>query len=165
LNAWIKLSMGTLLAVFALKGKDRLFGLGGNDILSGGKGNDRLVGGDGNDTLSGEGGRDILSGGAGKDQFIINRRDSRESGVARILDFSGDDVLVVKGFKGVNGKPISQKQFRLGDQAKASSDRLIYSTRTGTLFYDSDGIGSQKATAIAQLSKGSELSFQNIASL
>jgi len=39
------------------------------------------------------------------------------------------------------GTPITAAQFKLGTAAGDTSDRFIYDKSTGTLFFDSDGIG------------------------
>jgi len=41
------------------------------------------------------------------------------------------------------GTPITAAQFKLGTAAGDTSDRFIYDKSTGTLFFDSDGIGGR----------------------
>jgi hypothetical protein len=143
-------------------GNDRLQGDQGNDSLAGGRGSDRLTGGDGNDILAGGDGNDILLGGAGKDRFAIN---VAETGKDKITDFSiRDDLLRIDGLSGRfrHGKPISDRQFHLGNKAADRSDRFIYNARNGALFYDADGLGGSRQMQIAQFSKGLALTAHHI---
>lgn len=92
---------------------DQLHGGNGNDVLQGNGGNDWLLGGNGNDDLNGGAGRDVLEGGAGDDQLTGgNGRDAfvfeRNGGNDTINDFNaGNDVIVLKGFTGPNGGPLT----------------------------------------------------------
>jgi Ca2+-binding RTX toxin-like protein len=46
--------------------------------------------------------------------------------------------------------------------AVAESDRFIYNSTTGSLFFDVDGIGSSEQVQIAQLSTGLAMTADNI---
>ena len=146
-------------------GNDTLFGSGrgystyidggpGDDLLYGGILGDTLSGGDGNDTLSGSYNVDTMIGGAGADHFIL------DPGWSRITDFTtGVDTLRLDGNvfagTGASGRFVSGDQrFHAGADATAAhdaTDRLIYNTTTGDLFYDQDGNGAEASVLVATL--------------
>ena len=128
-------------------GANTLFGGAGNDWLNGIDGNDRLVGGRGNDTLT---------GGAGADRFI---RKYSTTAIDTITDFQvGVDLLAfsASGFGGglAGGAVLNETQFTIGSAAADSSDRFIYNSATGALFFDADGIGGAAQVKIFTLSSG-----------
>jgi len=57
---------------------------------------------------------------------------------------------------------LSEEQFVLGSAASRESDRLIYNSSTGGLFYDADGTGATGQQKIAQLSGSPNLSASDI---
>ncbi|GAB1542225.1 hypothetical protein NUACC21_48990 [Scytonema sp. NUACC21] len=130
--------------LFGHDGNDNLTGGVGNDLLDGGTGEDTLVGGSGNDTLIGNFGNDLFTGNAGADIFVLN---NSNQGVDSIIDFSSiDDTLHVSaaGFGGglTAGAAITASQILIGSgavTATSSSQRFIYNTSTGALFFDGDG--------------------------
>jgi Ca2+-binding RTX toxin-like protein len=155
-------------------GRDRLEGSTGNDTLAGGEGNDTLLGDAGDDWLYGgfafatagnPTGNDLLTGGPGLDRFVFNDNpnpfiSSPTATADRITDFSSAfDSLVFDDnvFPGV-GAP---GRFQAGDARFAAgagftagrdaSDRVIYNTSTGNLYYDPDGSGGGAAQIIATL--------------
>jgi Ca2+-binding RTX toxin-like protein len=141
----------------------------GNDsknILSGKQGNDALLGGGGDDRLVGGIGEDILTGGDGADAFYRWRSGT---GVDTITDFQvGEDKLLFSA-RGFGGNLVSndfgqlaQEQFTLGTSATTESDRFIYDTDTGNLFFDIDGTGDIAQVQIATLSSGLALSNADI---
>jgi Tol biopolymer transport system component len=124
-------------------------------VLSGGDGNDILVGGFGNDPLI---------GGSGIDKFTFN---SSTDGIATISDFNageGDQIMVsASGFGGglaVGNLPSSQ--FTIGSSAANASDRFIYNSSTGVLFFDPDGNALQGQVQLAVLSSNPALTSSNI---
>jgi Ca2+-binding RTX toxin-like protein len=129
---------------YGLEGTDNLAGNAGDDLLDGGGGNDILTGGDGNDILVGGFGNDDLSGNAGRDLFTLN---APNQGVDKILDFRvGEDLLVVSApsFGGglVAGSLLTADMLVAGrgiSTATTASQRFIYNTTTGGLFFDADG--------------------------
>jgi beta propeller repeat protein len=132
-----------------------LFGKSGDDTLLGSLGSDRLVGGIGADTLT---------GGAGADYFICKYSDT---GVDTITDFNvAEDKFLVSasGFGGelVSGAVITIAQFTVGEAALDESDRFIYDSTTGGLFFDADGTGSSETIQVAQLSSDLALTHANI---
>ena len=135
-----------------------------NNILSGKQGNDTLLGGGGDDRIVGGIGEDILTGGEGADRFYRWRSGT---GVDTITDFQvGEDLLYfsAKGFGGdlVSGGVLGEEQFTLGISATTESDRFIYDTDTGNLFFDIDGTGEGEQVQIATLSSGLAMSNADI---
>ncbi len=131
-------------------GDDRLFGLDGNDTISGGTGNDIIYGG---------AGVDLLFGGAGNDVFGFN---NANEGIDKINDFVvGEDKIAISraGFGGdrifdttsLAGSILDAKRFTLGSSATNDSQRFIYNSSSGALFFDADGNGAGAQVRIAQL--------------
>ncbi len=146
-----------------------LYGKAGNDALTGWEGDDFLLGGIGNDTLFGSDGNDTLRGGVGADRFDFY---DPTDGVDRIVDFSvaydtiGISVLFENyGFGNAGltiGAVITADQFRIGAAAADASDRFIYNSSTGGLFFDVDGTGLAQQVQIATLSTGLGLTNADI---
>jgi Ca2+-binding RTX toxin-like protein len=136
-----------------------LSGLGGADALNGLAGNDTLSGGAGADTLTGGAGNDTLSGGSDADIFIFNVAPG-VGNVDTLSDFSAvDDIMhlsksVFTGL-GTTGISLPTLDFRAGaglTTAGDTSDRIIYDTTAGDLYYDRDGTGAAAAVKFAVLS-------------
>lgn len=149
-------------------GTDVLYGYAGNDVLnggagvdhlSGGEGNDKINGGDGDDFLVGGEGNDRLNGGAGRDFFFFNTDLSAKTNVDTITNFvSGTDVIFLSmmifsayGLIHNTSPPSSDFVSGVGATAKDTTDHYLYDTRTGKLYYDADGSGSQAAIQFATL--------------
>ncbi|CAK0773785.1 serralysin [Gammaproteobacteria bacterium] len=157
-------------------GNDALIGGEGNDTLNGGAGADKLNGGTDNDRLNGGSGADILTGGAGND--ILNgglaadtmtggagndifRFDSTlgDANIDTIKDFGSpqdklylDDVVfnnvgALGRFSSTDGRFWANN----AGVAHDASDRIIYDTDSGALFYDADGNGAGTAIQFATL--------------
>src|SRR6185295_16077368 len=132
-------------------GIEAVIGAQFGDSLSGSGASERFDGHDGNDTLS---------GGLGNDLFVFAAPPGGGN-VDGVTDFvSGTDKLA---FDATAFNPIGPGgDFSAGDARFASgaglssgqdaSDRLIYNTSTGELFYDSDGNGSAPSQRVAVLS-------------
>ena len=158
-----------VLRGFALNGTgneldNTITGNDSNNILSGKRGNDTLLGGGGDDRIVGGVGDDILTGGDGADRFFRWRS---STGVDTITDFQvGEDLLYfsAKGFGGnlVKGGVLGEEQFSLGISATSESNRFIYDTDTGNLFFDIDGTGDSEQVQIATVSSGLALSNADI---
>jgi Ca2+-binding RTX toxin-like protein len=136
-----------------------LSGLGGADALNGLAGNDTLSGGAGADTLTGGAGNDTLSGGSEADIFIFNVAPGAGN-VDTLSDFSAaDDIMhlsksVFTGL-GTTGQFLPTVDFLSGagvTTAADASDRILYNTSTGDLYYDRDGTGAAAAVKFAVLS-------------
>ncbi|WP_445632479.1 Calcium-binding protein [Nostoc sp. DSM 114161] len=126
-------------------GDNLLNGGDGNDILtaSGGLGKNTLKGGNGNDTLTGGKGNDSLYGEGGIDTFVFN---NFNAGSDRIYDFNTTNEVIqvsAAGFGGgLSAGILSASQFKIGASATTSTQRFIYNSSTGALFFDQDGSAS-----------------------
>ncbi|MBD2527690.1 calcium-binding protein, partial [Nostoc sp. FACHB-133] len=155
-------------------GNDTIYGgSGGNDTIDGGAGNDILTasdlgntilyGGFGNDILTGGFGNDTLYGGDGIDTFAFY---SYYEGLDRIYDFNATSEVIQVSANGFGGglSPgvLLASQFRIGTSATTSSQRFIYDSTTGGLFFDQDGsAGTFAKVQFAQLSAGLSLTEKN----
>ncbi|WP_127998140.1 beta strand repeat-containing protein [Piscinibacter defluvii] len=139
-----------------------LDGQGGNDTLSGGSGNDTLLGGGGADLLIGGNGNDVLTGNAGLDLFRFTGVPNAGSNSDRITDFVADDDTIQlddAGFVGVGALgALAAGAYRAGTAAADASDRVIYDSATGRLYFDADGNGAGARVLFATLTAGTALS-------
>jgi Ca2+-binding RTX toxin-like protein len=142
-----------------------------NDVLNGGSVADNLIGGTGADTISGGGGNDTivggagadsLTGGGGSDRFVFN---NASEGIDTITDFDPTaDLFNVSssGFATIGGLgALAATRFTIGAAATTASQRFIYNSINGNLWFDSDGTGVTAQVQIAQLSTGLALSNTN----
>ncbi|MFT3955639.1 MAG: DUF4347 domain-containing protein [Piscinibacter sp.] len=136
------------------------------NVLNGGSGNDTINGGAGNDTVAGGLGNDSLTGGAGVDTFLFNTTRSATTNVDRITDFTAvDDRFLLDDavFVGIGGVgQLAAANFRLGSAAGDASDRIIYNSATGQLFFDADGTGAGAATLFATVAAGTTITAADI---
>ncbi len=134
-------------------GDDTLDGGVDNDILYGERGNDTLLSGDGNDKLYGGLGNDRLTGGGGNDRFAFDRPNE---GVDTIVDFvKGVDkiqILASDFGSGLAAGTLASSRFILGSSATTDSQRFIFNSSSGALFFDPDGARSLPQIQIATLS-------------
>jgi|GEM_PF-606993 len=140
-------------------GANTIWGAGGNDTIYGRDGNDTLNGNAGDDTLIGGDGNDVLVGGAGNDSFFFNTSLNATTNVDAIVDFSvSDDRMVLENgvFTALTATgALAASAFHIGAEANDASDRIIYDSGTGALFYDSDGsTGAAAAIQFASLGTG-----------
>ncbi|QLE58891.1 S-layer family protein [Nostoc sp. TCL26-01] len=131
---------------------DRLIGNTLNNTLDGGSGNDVLTGRSGADTLIGGAGNDTLSGGADSDRFLYSSGrafTSSDFGVDLLTDFlSGSDKLVLSkqtftalGSVVGNGLSLATDFTTVEDDdlAATSTAFLVYSSSSGSLYYNQNG--------------------------
>jgi Ca2+-binding RTX toxin-like protein len=138
-------------------GNDALFGGNDDDFLYGGIGSDTISGDAGNDRIEGDAGNDTLTGGAGTDSFVFDAPVS-PSNADVITDFQSVDrilldhaVMTALGATG-NFTPNDQRFWASGSgTAHDSTDRILYNTNTGELWYDPDGVLSMSRQLIATL--------------
>lgn len=140
---------------------DKLTGDSKANRFDGGGGKDTLNGGSGNDTLAGGAGKDKLEGGGGKDQFVFNTTPAK-SNVDTIADFKHDqDKLALDDaiFAAIGAK-LDKAEFYAKSGASAAhdaSDRIVYDSKSGKLYYDADGKGGAAAVQIATLGDAPKL--------
>ncbi|WP_075289167.1 calcium-binding protein [Pararhizobium arenae] len=136
-------------------GNDYINGSAGNDSLSGGSGDDDLVGGSGNDALNGGSGWDSLNGGSGDDIFKFTLVGGSHYDIIEDFTAADDNISLSKAaFTAITGtSTLSSGQFYKSTSGVAhdASDRIIYETDTGELYYDFDGNGSGGAQLVAIL--------------
>jgi Ca2+-binding RTX toxin-like protein len=136
-------------------GNDTLIGNGGADILAGGVGIDSLVGGDAVDELTGDGGNDILVGGDGNDAFIYNTAfvfSTGGFGIDVISDFTTGQDKIELGLTTFNKLASTAgtgfnaaTDFAVVDTdalAATNAAFITYSSGTGRLFYNQNGVTS-----------------------
>ena len=112
----------------------------------------------GADKLDGGNGTDSLKGGTGADVFVFSTALNASTNVDRIADFTSDtdhlsiskSVMTALGAVGT----LSASAFWSGAGAVAghdATDRIVYNTSTGALYFDADGNSSGAAVEIAIL--------------
>lgn len=128
-------------------GSDTLRGGNGNDIISGEEGNDQLVGSNGNDTVT---------GGQGQDIFWFFTTLNASTNVDTVTDFTPlDDVMNLfrNVFTQIGVGTLTATAFVINTTglAEDASDRIIYQSNTGNLFYDTNGNAAGGSTLFAHL--------------
>jgi Ca2+-binding RTX toxin-like protein len=108
--------------------------------------------------LNGGTGVDTLIGGAGNDTFIFNTP-LGVGQVDQVADFSVvDDTIWLENaiFTGLANGVLAATAFVANSTGLAAdaSDRIIYQTDTGDLFFDADGNGAGSRMLIAVLNPG-----------
>lgn len=130
----------------------------------GGTGNDTLVGNDVANRLAGGAGNDTLTGGAGGDTFDFSALLNSAGNVDLITDFlAGFDHLQLERdiFPAAGGVGnLSANAFLSGvglgaNSAATATERILYDTASGSLYYDPDGVGGAPAIEFAVLGVGS----------
>lgn len=131
------------------------------NTLDGTVGNDTLKGLAGGDLLAGDKGKDELWGGTGKDAFYFTAP-ATSTNVDTIKDFNAgdDDIWLYRGSFGDLVAPAAPSHTVLAPakfhknttgMAHDPSDRIIYDTNDGRLYFDLDGDGSGARKLIAIL--------------
>jgi VCBS repeat-containing protein len=121
---------------------------------------DTITGGTGGDTIAAGVGNDILTGGTGSDQFVFNTALNAATNVDQITDFNvaADTIILDDAIYStiVGSGTLTAAQFvaNTAGTAQDASDRIVYETDTGKLFYDSNGDAAGGATQFAQLAAG-----------
>ena len=123
--------------------------MGGNDILQGTDGNDQQ-GGLGNDRLDGYNGRDV---------FLFNTAPNSTSNFDTIVNYvAADDTIQIENtgvFASLTPGTLAPAAFKVGAAATDATDRIVYNSKTGDLFYDFNGSvgGGANAVKFAQLDR------------
>jgi serralysin len=129
--------------IYSSIGNDKIKGRSGDDTLMGGLGDDYLVGGVGNDELTGDRGSDRFS------YKTFSPFNTTDLGSDRIVDFeTGSDRIVLSkttftALTSAVGNAIAPDEFAAvtDDLAAAfSTAKIAYSTSTGSLFYNQNGV-------------------------
>ncbi|AWM28838.1 Ca2+-binding RTX toxin-like protein [Sinorhizobium fredii] len=151
--AGVTVNLATGVAVDGFRKQDKLISIEGvrgtnfADSLTGSSVANILRGEGGNDFLAGALGKDTLLGGSGRDTFFFNTTLSA-SNIDEIEDYSVvDDAIRLENaiFTAITGTgTLTAAQFvkNTSGTAADASDRIIYETDTGMLFYDSNGNAS-----------------------
>jgi Ca2+-binding RTX toxin-like protein len=121
----------------------------------GGAAGDRLIGDSAGNWLTGGGGDDVLRGKGGHDRFVFATKPGAGN-ADTVMDFKHNtDVLALEGkiFKSL-GSAVTASEFYARDgahKAHDGSDRLVYDSDVGNLYYDADGKGGKAAVLFATL--------------
>ncbi|HEY8383020.1 MAG TPA: M10 family metallopeptidase [Microvirga sp.] len=138
-------------------------GSGGKDLLIGNGAANRLQGSGGADTLSGGGGNDQLIGGGGRDTFVFDVRANTRTNVDAIRDFNvpADRIeLKATAFRGLDRGALKEGAFLAKSTASAGrdgDDRIVYQSKSGKLYFDTDGVGGAAPVLFARLNPGLKL--------
>ncbi|MFN0193082.1 MAG: beta strand repeat-containing protein [Aestuariivirga sp.] len=124
---------------------ERLFLVGSVNAMGTGNGLANLItGNNGNNFLDGKLGTDNLTGGLGSDHFVFTTA-LGSGNVDTITDFSVVDDFVRLDdavFTGLAAGYLTASAFSIGSGALDASDRIIYNSTNGVLYFDPDGLGS-----------------------
>lgn len=127
--------------------------LTGNELIN------AIYGNAGNNILNGAGGNDVLVGLGGNDTFLFNTALNAVTNVDRISDFGAitDDLIALSqtvfSAAGAVGT-LAASAFNSGPgmtAASDASDRIVYNTTNGALYYDPDGVAGVASTQFAIL--------------
>jgi Ca2+-binding RTX toxin-like protein len=128
--------------------------------LTGNEFNNSIYGNAGANILDGKGGNDVLVGQAGADTYQFTTAPGAGN-VDQVLGFEhGVDKIALDDavFTAIGGLgTLNANAFVTGGAALDASDRIVYNSATGQLFYDADGNGAGAAVLFAQLSPGLSL--------
>ena len=138
---------------------ENLTGSSFNDTFNGNTSANTIAGGAGNDGIRGNLGNDVLWGQAGSDIFHFLTALNATTNVDQIMDFSVvDDGIWLEDavFTALSAGALSAAAFAANATGLAgdASDRVIYETDTGKLFYDADGTGAIAGVQFATLTVG-----------
>jgi len=132
---------------------------GFDDRISGAAAAESLLGGTGNDTLDGRGGNDTLTGGLGADTFAFSTTPGAGN-ADQVTDFISVtnklsfDNTVFTALGSAGNFVAGDARFAAGagfTSGHDASDRIVYDTTTGNLYYDADGNGAGAAQLVATL--------------
>jgi len=118
-----------------------------------------IIGNAGDNFLDGRAGSDVLTGGLGADTFVY-RNALGASNIDTITDFNVAqdtirlDSAIFTAITGTGTLSLAQFAANASGTAQDSSDRIIYETDTGKLFYDSNGSAAGGAIQFAKLAAG-----------
>ena len=141
----------TLTGTGAINGVGNALG----NTLTGNVAKNVLNGGRGNDVLNGLAGTDTLTGGSGADSFIFNTA-LGSGNVDRVTDFNVlADTIGLENviFADLADGTLAASAFAHNTSGNAAdaSDRIIYESDTGRLYFDRDGTGAAAKVHFATL--------------
>jgi serralysin len=163
----VSYTLGANLEKLTLTGSSAINGTGNSlaNVITGNGAANTLNGGGGIDTLAGGRGNDKLTGGAQADYFVFNAALSAASNRDTITDYSAADTIrlenaIFTAFTATG--TIKADAFHAAAGATGAhdaTDRVVYNTTTGALYYDKDGSGGAAATHFATLSNHAALTY------
>ncbi|MEQ1952600.1 calcium-binding protein [Mesorhizobium sp. CN2-181] len=120
-----------------------------------------IIGNAGDNRIDGKAGSDTLRGLGGEDTFVFSTALGANN-VDTIVDFNvADDRMLLSDavFTALSTGVLAASAFRINTSgiANDASDRIIYESDTGKLFYDADGAGGVAAIHFATLTVGLSL--------
>ncbi|MEJ1121257.1 M10 family metallopeptidase C-terminal domain-containing protein [Phyllobacterium sp. CCNWLW109] len=118
--------------------------------------NNYLVGNSGANIISGGVGNDLLTGGEGRDAFHFSTAPNSAANRDTITDFNvlADTIWLENAvFTTLVTGALAAAAFHIGAGAADASDRIIYNSATGGLFYDNNGAATGGSVQFATLSK------------
>jgi Ca2+-binding RTX toxin-like protein len=125
-----------------------------------------VLGNDGANVLDGGAGADVIAGYGGADTFAFSTA-LGVGNVDSIVDFAAgtDKIGLDDAVFGALGGPgaLNAAAFATGAGAADGSDRIIYNSASGQLFYDADGAGGTAQILFATLSAGLALTASDFA--
>lgn len=117
-----------------------------------------IVGNAGSNVLNGGSGRDILRGLGGADTFVFNTA-LGAGNIDTLDDFTSADVIrlenaIFTGLAGLGAMSAAQFVANTTGVASNASQRIVYETDTGNLYYDSNGNAAGGSVLFARLDAG-----------
>ncbi|NGN45321.1 calcium-binding protein, partial [Mesorhizobium sp. CGMCC 1.15528] len=151
-------TVGVTVERLELQGSGNLTGNGNgfDNTVGGNSGDNILRGGSGVDTIAGYLGNDRLVGGEGRDTFVFNSVLGPDN-IDTITDYTiADDMILLENgiFAGLVEGMLAATAFHIGTAAHDASDRIIFNSTTGGLFFDKDGLGGIDAIQFATVTPG-----------
>jgi Ca2+-binding RTX toxin-like protein len=138
----------------------KIFAKDGNDYVVGGDVDQVLKGGKGNDLLFAHDGFSFMYGGKGSDVFVF----ADPALPSKIMDFNPNKDMIGLdgwGFDAIGPGFLADDQFHVGKKAKTESQIIIYDKKSGNLFYDGDGSGTDAQVKFAKVGKNLDISAGN----
>lgn len=132
-----------------------------DDTITGNVVSNVLIGNAGDDKLDGLGRNDTLTGNDGNDDFIFSTHPRGTKNVDTITDYTvGSDhfQLAATAFKGLTVGGLDVDAFFQGTAAHDATDRIIYDSATGAVYFDRDGLDGHDAVQFAQVGIGLAIS-------
>jgi microcystin-dependent protein len=115
-----------------------------------------ISGNGGNNWIDGKDGTDTASGGLGADNFLFTSAPGAAN-ADYIYDFtSADDTMRLDDavFTGLATGYLAAAAFHAGTSAADVSDRIIYDSATGMIYFDTDGAGGAAQMLFAKVAPG-----------